>query len=212
MTVQKIDGVGCGAKAIPIDFHGDTLFAVEQPDGVFVAIKPISDAVGLAWNAQHARITRDAILNEGMRIIEIPSPGGLQETTCLRLDLVNGWLFGISEGSIKDEAIRNRVLDYKRECYRVLFAHFHDRSVARTATPQVDDFDPDPVSPDGMKLRKVNTAARCFGERAGAQLWVKLGLEWVPAMAAALSQSDLLDIDSPPGTVTIKVTPNGGTH
>ncbi|WP_160119628.1 BRO-N domain-containing protein [Rhodovarius lipocyclicus] len=74
--------------------------------------------------------------------------------------------------------------------------------------------DDEPQSPDGMKLRKVNTAARCFGERAGAQLWVKLGLEWVPAMAAALSQADLLDSPQPPGAVTITVMPakNGGGH
>lgn len=80
--------------------------------------------------------------------------------------------------------------------------------------PQPED-DTDPQSPDGIKLRKVNTAARCFGERAGAQLWVKLGLEWVPAMAATLAQSDLLDNALPPGTVTVTVTPslpNGGTH
>jgi len=72
--------------------------------------------------------------------------------------------------------------------------------------------DDDLQSPDGLKLSKVRVATRCFGERAGAQLWVKLGLEWVPAMAGALSQADLLDNETPPGTVTIKVTANGGTH
>lgn len=65
-------------------------------------------------------------------------------------------------------------------------------------------------TPDSLKLRKVNTAIRCFGERAGAQLWVQLGMEWVPAMAGALSQTDLLDSPTPPGSVTITVTPH--TH
>ena len=60
-------------------------------------------------------------------------------------------------------------------------------------------------SPDGLKLRKVNTAIRCFGERAGAQLWVKLGLEWVPGMAPALSQADLLDDTAPPTTILVQV-------
>jgi len=72
--------------------------------------------------------------------------------------------------------------------------------------------DDEPQTPDGLKLRKVNTAARCFGERAGAQLWVKLGLEWVPAMASALSQGDLLDSSYPPGSVTITVSPQNPTH
>lgn len=72
--------------------------------------------------------------------------------------------------------------------------------------------DDEPQTPDGLKLRKVNTAARCFGERAGAQLWVKLGLDWVPAMAGALSQGDLLDAPLPPapGSVTITVSPMNG--
>lgn len=76
-----------------------------------------------------------------------------------------------------------------------------------SATPIDDD---EPQTPDALKLRKVNTAARCFGERAGAQLWTKLGLDWVPAMAATLSQGDLLDGTHPPGSVTITVSPAPG--
>jgi prophage antirepressor-like protein len=77
--------------------------------------------------------------------------------------------------------------------------------------PVIDAEEAITESPDGLKLRKVNTAARCFGERAGAQLWVKLGLEYVPAMAGTLSQGDLLDGPIAPadGTVVITVTPNG---
>lgn len=70
-------------------------------------------------------------------------------------------------------------------------------------------------TPDGLKLRKVNTASRVFGERAGAQLWVKLGLDWVPAMAAVVRQADIED-GLPKGTVQIMVLPpkggNGGAH
>lgn len=47
-----------------------------------------------------------------------------QETVCLRLDYLNGWLFTIESVRIKDELIRQRVQDYQRECYRVLFRHF----------------------------------------------------------------------------------------
>lgn len=68
--------------------------------------------------------------------------------------------------------------------------------------------DDDPQTADGLKLRKVNTATRCFGERAGAQLWAKLGLDWVPAMAGALSQVDMLDSAYPPNSVTITLSPN----
>lgn len=65
---------------------------------------------------------------------------------------------------------------------------------------------------DREKLDLVDIEIRRNGERAGAQLWVKLGLDWVPAMAGSLSQADLLDTAMPPGSVRITVIPNGGAH
>lgn len=89
------------------------------------------------------------------------------------------------------------------------------RQTGQYQAPAAVDEDAEPQTPDGLKLRKVNTATRCFGERAGAQLWAKLGLEWVPAMAHVLRQTDILDSAHPPGSVTITVMPSagqGGTH
>jgi prophage antirepressor-like protein len=80
------------------------------------------------------------------------------------------------------------------------------RKTGKYEAPEPDE-DEDPAeTPDGLKLRKVNTAARVFGERAGAQLWAKLGLDWVPAMARVLRQPDLLDDATPPTQA------GGGTH
>lgn len=77
-------------KVVTVEFRRDTLFAVERDDGVYVAVKPIVQSLGLDWKAQHRRITEDAILSEGVVMAAIPSPGGIQETFCLRLDLVKG--------------------------------------------------------------------------------------------------------------------------
>lgn len=120
-------------KIITVDFRQDTLFAIERDDGVFLAIKPICDALGLKWSGQHDRINRDPILSEGIRVMGMPTPGGTQETTCLRLDLVNGWLFTIDESRVKDEETRQKVLAYKRECHAVLFRHFYGKAEAPEA-------------------------------------------------------------------------------
>lgn len=48
----------------------------------------------------HERINRDPVLAEGILVMGMPSPGGMQETTCLRLDLVHGWLFTIDESRV----------------------------------------------------------------------------------------------------------------
>ena len=95
---------------ITATFHGASLYGVDRPDGVYVALKPIVAAIGLDWSAQLQRVKRDAILSEGVVIMPTPfGHGGDQETACLRLDVLIGWLFGISAGSVKDEKKRASV-------------------------------------------------------------------------------------------------------
>lgn len=114
-------------EILTFDFSGDTLLTVRSDGGVFVAVKPICDAVGLAWNGQLERLKRDAVLAEGMRIIRIPSQGGRQETVCLPLELMHGWFFTIEDSRIKNPEARARVLLYKRECYAALHGYFAGR-------------------------------------------------------------------------------------
>ncbi|MFG1414038.1 phage antirepressor N-terminal domain-containing protein [Xanthobacter sp. VTT E-85241] len=193
---------------IQVEFHGDTLFAVERDGAVFIAIKPICDALGLVWRKQQERIRRDPILSQGITMVVIPSPGGPQETTLLRLDLVHGWLFTIDEGRVKDEETRRRVLLYKRECYRALFSHFfgerggHHDGVpfeglegegvlnVRTASAS-EDFGP--LSDLSARCRMVEITERLSGKSAARALWRHLGLPWVGEMdpsGAILAEAD----------------------
>jgi len=175
-------------KIVTVDFRNDTLFAVERDDGVFVALKPIVASMGLDWKAQHRRVSEDAVLKEGVVTMTMPSVGGVQETTCLRLDLVNGWLFTIDESRVKDEATRQRVLAYKRECHGVLFQHFYGKRL----NPEVA-FEDEPAENESVKIRLVNESRQVFGTQAAAQLWFKLGLPVVPAMVHDPRQLSLLD-------------------
>lgn len=47
---------------------------------------------------------------------------------CLPLDMVNGFLFGINANRVKEE-LRDRLVQYQRECYRVLADAFVNRIV-----------------------------------------------------------------------------------
>jgi len=172
-----------------IDFHGDSLYAVEREDGIFVPPKPISDRLGLNWRSQLNRLRRDSILNEGVVIMTTAFAGSRQEMTLLRLDLMNGWLFGIDDSRVNPEYLE-RILTYKRECYRVLFQHFYKGKLDAPAQRA--------AMTDDIKLRRINTAIRCFGGRAGAELWAEYGFELTPAMKAALAQkqfSFVVDLD-----------------
>lgn len=84
-------------NVITINFRNDTLFAVKRDDGVCVAIKPICEALGIDWKSQYQRIKDDPVLNEGMVTVTIPSPGGSQETTLLRFDLINVCCFAVED-------------------------------------------------------------------------------------------------------------------
>lgn len=176
-------------QIITIDFRNDTIFAAQRDDGVFIAIKPISDSLGLKWHGQFERLNRDPILAEGIRTMRMPSIGGVQETTCLRLDLVHGWLFTIDHERVRPEC-RERVLAYKRECYRALFEHFHGKALkAEARNPE----QPTPTEAEAAKLRMVTEARLTFGHRAAQEMWFRKGLETVPAMFEPRPQPSLFD-------------------
>lgn len=109
-----------------ISFNGQTVPVFTQNNQHYVAMKPICENIGLDWKAQYDRIKRHAVLSEGMVMMTTPSKGGEQQTICLPLDYLNGWLFGVESNRVKPQ-IRESLLQYQRECFRVLNEHFNSR-------------------------------------------------------------------------------------
>lgn len=162
-------------KIVTVDFRNDTLVAVERDDGVYVALRPICEAIRVDWSAQLRRVKRDAVLSEAVAVMATPFGRHGQEEVCLKLDFVNGWLMGIDANRVKDE-VREKLIEYQRECHRVLFQHFYGKVTG--SAPQLDE----PEESESVRLRMVTEARQTFGVRAGAELWFKLGLPIVPAM------------------------------
>lgn len=170
-------------RAMTANFHGTVLFGVRVGEHVFVALKPIVEAMGLNWPGQEQRVKREPVLSEGICLIHIPSAGGLQQTLGLRLDLIPGWLFTISTLRVR-ESIRDKINLYKRECYKVLARHFLAMS------PETED--------DRRKIeahmRSISNEIRLtWGTRAAQQYWEHSGLPMTPAMYDAQRQGDLFD-------------------
>ena len=106
-----------------VDFHGHALTVIAGPEGEhLVAMKPICEAIGLQWEAQLKRIKRHPVLSQGVSIMDTPSAGGEQEATCLPLDYLNGWLSGVDASRVRPE-IRERLVQYQRECFAALAAY-----------------------------------------------------------------------------------------
>lgn len=108
-----------------ISFHGQTVSVFSQNNQHYVAMKPIVENIGLDWVSQHKKIQRNEILNSTMVMMTIVAEDGKKrEMLCLPLDYLNGWLFGVDAKRVKPE-IRERLLTYQRECFRVLNNHFN---------------------------------------------------------------------------------------
>lgn len=103
-----------------INFNNQQLLTVEKDGIKYVAVKPICENLGLDWDSQRTKIKNNHILNEGAVIITFPSEGGPQQTVCLPIDMINGWLFTINPNKVSEE-IRPLVIYYQKECYRALF-------------------------------------------------------------------------------------------
>ena len=170
-------------QLVKVDFHDDPLWVGMVDGKPLVAVNPISVALSLDPKAQRNRIDRDEILSKGKVIMTLPSPGGPQETLCLPLDLIPGFIFGIDDRRIKDESIREKVLRYKRECYAVLYRHFFPAAspVDGSAAASIDP-DTLSVAEKRLKLDQVMQCRLIFGQPAARELWAALGLEMVPAM------------------------------
>lgn len=180
-------------KIVTVNFRGDTLFGFENDDGVYVALKPIVESMGMDWSAQYRRVTRDEDLREGIAMMATPfSRGGDQEAVCLKIDLVNGWLFTIDTARITDDAVREKVKLYKRECYGVLAKHFLGKHEPKALGEIVED----PQESETAKVRMITESRHTFGTQAAAQLWFRLGLPTVPAMVNDPRQLTFIDYGS----------------
>jgi hypothetical protein len=121
---------------VPIDqrtvqFYEDKITAAMVDAGgrqvVVVPVRPLCDFLGVDWSSQRQRINRDPVLSDVMMSVVITTtdidPENRRPRTsvmaCLPLDFVNGWLFGVSAARVKED-VRERLIRYQRECYRVL--------------------------------------------------------------------------------------------
>ena len=120
-----------------VDFYGDQVTGAVVASGtIYVPLRPLCRYLGLDWSAQTRRIQRDDILASeirGVAITATPQEGGTQEMLCLPLDLLPGWLFGISASRVKP-GLREKIIRYQRECFRVLWDAFKPEILGNVTT------------------------------------------------------------------------------
>ena len=89
-----------------------------------IPIKPICEALGVDDKAQKDKIKNDEILGStGVLSTSVGADGKDREMFCIPFKYVFGWLFSINPKNVAPEA-REAVLNYKSQCYDVLYNHF----------------------------------------------------------------------------------------
>lgn len=164
-------------EIVTVNFRGDDLYGFKQSDGVYMAVKPMCDAMGLSWEPQRKRINRDPILSKATSIMEVPfGTAKGQAETCLLLKRVNFWLATIETSRITNEVIRDRVILYQEECADALYEYFTGRR------PSDADGEPHDSMSLTEKMRLCDMVHRGFGMMAFRQLYFKVDLPRVPEM------------------------------
>lgn len=109
---------------VKVEFCGNALEGVIVDGRAFVAMKPIVEGMGLAWERQFTKLKTDEVLSSVVtEMVMTAADGKRYKTLCLPEDFLQGWLFTVKPGKIKHE-LREKVVQYKRECYRVLHRAF----------------------------------------------------------------------------------------
>jgi DNA primase large subunit len=102
-----------------LEFNGKAISFLNVDGCWWVAIKPICEVLNVDFERQRRRVNQDEILSQLLsEQTVVAADGRLRKMTCLPERFIYGWLF-----SIRSEA--EGLVEFKRECYDLLFNHFH---------------------------------------------------------------------------------------
>lgn len=145
-----------------IEFKKTELYCPVDNEQIYVAIKPICEAIGIDSDAQNRRIKRDEILSQLRSLVTATGRDNkTYEMVCLPLQYIFGWLFTIESSQVKKSA-KQSILDYKKECYDVLYNHFwnHTKAIKRKEAM---------LTGSELKIEKLESSRKELGKQIKAE-------------------------------------------
>jgi hypothetical protein len=111
---------------ITVQFHQQTLVAIEHDGKPYVAMRQIVENLGLDWKSQSIKINER--FDSTVQVITTVAKDGKQRSMlCLPIIVLPGYLYSISPSKVKPE-LRELVKSYQTECTEVLYNHFTGRA------------------------------------------------------------------------------------
>lgn len=163
-----------------VDFYGDGIPVAQTLDGgLYVALRPITDHLGLAFGSQRNRVLRDRVMAPRVRTVLMTAADGRQrELLCLPLDLLPGFLFGVTTGRVRP-ALVDKIDRYRADCFRVLWETFRGDS-----TPS--------LAPSGGEITTVSGAALALEIATAVQHLAQNQLEIEGRLADVAGRQDVM--------------------
>jgi hypothetical protein len=116
-----------------VTFYDDLLLVALVGTTAYVALRPITDLLGLEWSAQYRRVQRDEVLAvEAQLVVMTGADGRQREMFSLPLEFLPGWLFGITVSKARPQ-FAAKLTRYRRDCFRVLWQAFQSDLIPAAA-------------------------------------------------------------------------------
>lgn len=101
-----------------------SIVCVENNNKRLVPIKPICEALGIAFEPQFRKLQSDEDLCSTVTSeVTVGGDGKQREMVCLPYEFIFGWLFTINPKNVKPEA-QIAVREYRMQCYQALYEYF----------------------------------------------------------------------------------------
>lgn len=145
---------------ITIPFYEQSLILIDSDGRPFVAMRPIAQGMGLAWQTQERKLkTR---FNSVVTIMVTTGLDGKQyRMLCLPLDKLPTWLMMINPSKVKPE-IREAIKRYQAECEKVLWKYWTTGIARRNEIKQ-----------ELAELEAVEAESFMRGSIAGKDLYIR---------------------------------------
>ncbi len=109
-------------QLIRVPFHGDELECIQNDRGVWVSVRRVCEALGLAEGRQQQKLRGKSWACTNMMLVHDTS-GRQQEAFCIHIDSLPMWLATIESSRVRAE-MRPKLDRYQGECAEVLRQHF----------------------------------------------------------------------------------------
>lgn len=105
-----------------LEFNGKKIIFLSVDGTYWIALKPICEALNIDANRSYQNAKNDPILGPELAIqqMQVTKNGKsqLRNVTCIPEQFVYGWIFSLRSDN-------NKLTEYKRTCYKLLYNHFH---------------------------------------------------------------------------------------